>query len=115
MLPNTPARTEMRPTGLTYRQKWEAADMLGRGKVLEEAGIRVGALKREAPEDMARIPNVDLSGRDDEIVWLHSAESVVVAMAIPRNVSLRATGVPADPDFRDVSLAEIFQDLSVPA
>ncbi|ASR84213.1 integrase [Rhodococcus phage Hiro] len=40
MLPESPARTELQPTGLTYRELWESLDTDGRRELMVKAGIR---------------------------------------------------------------------------
>jgi len=44
-LPSRPARTELRPTGVTYAEEWERLDEEGRRELLLNTGIQVAANK----------------------------------------------------------------------
>ncbi|AEV52102.1 phage integrase [Rhodococcus phage RGL3] len=50
MLPESPARTELRPTGVTYRKLWESLDSDGRRELMVKAGIQARMKVADRPQ-----------------------------------------------------------------
>jgi len=77
-LPSAPARTDYRPTGQTFRQRWTELDTDGRRLLMAAAGYRAEAemagpgrlrLRLVIDPDLPRRAALAASGRDDAQPW----------------------------------------------
>ncbi|MGC5330981.1 recombinase family protein [Micromonospora sp. DT62] len=89
-MPESPDRTELRSTGQTYREVWDAADALGRRKLLLKAGVRVEAA-RASKDGAVTIGRFERPERLDEAVELGVHQGIRYAFYVPKNLIGRAT------------------------
>ncbi|WP_433114269.1 recombinase family protein [Micromonospora sp. CA-246542] len=87
-LPESPARTELRSTGQTYREVWNASDDQGRRKMLLKAGVRVEAAP--AGKDGISVGRHERPKRQDEAVNFGEHKNISFAFFIPKGLAERA-------------------------
>jgi len=107
-LPESPARTEMRPTGRTYRQQWERADSDdSRRRLLLDSGVRIyahadptadpGAV-RVIPAVGSQLGATEVAGgvaaaqTEDAAILLHRRGGIHLLLTLPEDVAERVTG-----------------------
>lgn len=88
-LPESNSRTELKPTGHTYRQVWDQADDQGRRKLLLSAGVRMEAAAAEG--DWVPVGRFERSDRYDEAVLLGQHGEFHYAYWLPKDLVVRAT------------------------
>lgn len=88
-LPESAPRTELRPTGRTYREAWGQADEQGRRKLLLSAGVRVEATLGEG--DWVSVGRFERPNRYDEAILVGIHERIHYAYWLPVDLVARVT------------------------
>lgn len=88
-LPVAEARVERRPSGVAYRELWEASDLEERRTLLLKAGVRVEAGRYEGP--WLSVPVFERAERDDQAVLMGTLRNIRYAFYLPKDLVDRAT------------------------
>lgn len=91
LLPALEARTEMVPSGATYRELWDASDAEERRALLLKAGVRIEAAP--ASGDWVSVGRFERPERYDEAVSLGVQEGIQYAFYLPKDLLSRTTGL----------------------
>lgn len=80
-------------TGKTYREVFEAAEAVGKRRLLLEAGVRV-EVRKARPDGVVGLSLEHRPNRDDVAVATETRDDVQLTMFLPRTLAARATGNP---------------------
>jgi site-specific DNA recombinase len=90
-LPEKPAEIRQEGTGESYRDRWMAADLVGRRRLLLDSGIRVEATRAGDTVSLGLFDRPEGYAATDVAV----VDGIQVALWLPEDLAKRASGDPA--------------------